>query len=61
MNIYLRGAWAFVDLGNGYLLCIGRKEEVIGAGDAKISEMIREAVATARYHDMTVKPGEAVH
>lgn len=50
MKIYLKDEWAFVDMGTGYLLCIGRKEDVDRAtSEAEVAKMVREAVATSQY------------
>lgn len=61
MDIYVKDRWAFVDLGKGYLLCIGTKDEVEKADRAEIGRMIQEALATSQYHSVKDSQGQRVH
>lgn len=45
MKIYLVGDDAFVDLGQGYLVCIGDKETVLKADENLLAALIWHAMA----------------
>ena len=61
MDLYVREGLVFVDLRDGYLLCIGRKEEVDGASDEKIRQMIKYAVIYAQYQSIESSEGQLCH
>lgn len=52
IKLYLREGWAFVDIGDGYMLCIGKEEDIKDVTPAKIGQMYREALATSQYHGL---------
>ena len=52
MNIYIINGQAFVQLRSRYLLCIGKVEEVNEADSEKLTHMIAEAMALAKYHSI---------
>lgn len=59
MSIYLMDDMAFVDLGKGYLLCIGSKAEIDNADEEKIRRMITEAVAYSKFRSITRTVGKS--
>ena len=61
MTIYIVDGMAFVDLGKGYLLCIGKESEVKEADEQKITDMIRFAVAYSQWCSMESSSGETRH
>lgn len=61
MDIYLLGNWAFVDMGKGYMLCIGTKEDVDAADAAEIGKMVQEAIAVAKFRSMGSMKGGKTH
>lgn len=58
MNIYLQGNNAFVDLGKGYLLCIGTRQEVDKADETKLVAMIWRAVVQSQFNAIVVSPSK---
>ena len=52
MTVYLVGDNAFVDIGNGFLICIGTKEEAETADQVKLAEMITRALTLRRFESM---------
>lgn len=57
INIYLMGEMAFIDLGDGYMLCIGSKTEVDEASPTRLWEMVNEAVVHSRYRSISSSKG----
>ena len=60
MKIYIHGNDAFVNVGSGYLLCIGTKEEVKKANYQTIMEMVEKAKNGTRWIG-TTDFGNVVH
>jgi hypothetical protein len=61
MKIYLMGDSAFVDVGKGYLLCIGSKTEVDEAKPGRLLDMIEEAIAHSKWRSMESSKGMVLH
>lgn len=61
IDIYLMDGMAFVNLGNGYMLCIGSKSDVDKASPQRIVEMIDEAVACSKYRSIATSKGAVLH
>lgn len=61
MTIYIIKDCAFVDLNKGYLLCIGSKEEVEKADAEQIDRMVREAIATSLFRNITSSQGQKLN
>lgn len=61
MDIFLQKDKAFVDLGNGYMLCIGTKAEVDQADATRIGEMIKEAVVYAQWRSIVSSRSMTLH
>jgi hypothetical protein len=53
MEIYIKGDRAFVDIGSGYMLCIGSKDNIKGATDRDIQDMVMAAIAYNKFLGMT--------
>lgn len=60
IEIYVMKGMAFIDLGNGYMLCIGSKDEVDEASPDRLLAMVNEAVIHSRYLSMSSE-GEVRH
>ena len=50
--VYFQEGDAFVDIGNGFLICIGTKEEAETADQVKLAEMITRALTLRRFESM---------
>lgn len=61
MNFYVKDEMIFLDTKDGYLLCIGRKEEIDGASDEKFRQMVRFAVAHNAYQSIESSKGKTAH
>lgn len=61
IEVYLMDGMAFVDLGAGYMLCIGSKAEVDKATPERLMEMINEAVMHSKYRGIESSKGVVVH
>lgn len=61
VKLYSREGMAFVDLGRGYLLCIGTEEEVLKQPAARVYEMIAEAIAVSEYQAIKIGVGKTIH
>ena len=61
VRIYLQENDAFVDIGNGYLLAIGKKEEVDKADATRIAEMIQEAISWSKWRGINRSSGHIIH
>lgn len=59
MSIYLMGDQAFIDLKDGYMLCIGSKQEVDSANERQLVEMIHSAIIWSRYRG--IEKGIVLH
>ena len=57
MDILIYQGYAFVDIGKSYYICIGTEEEVKGASDSEIAEMIRTAIAMSQYNTLEMTTG----
>lgn len=58
IDIFLMGDMAFVDLGDGYMLCIGSRTEVDEASPQRLMEMINEAVIYSKYRGIENSVGQ---
>lgn len=61
MPLYQQGKDVFVDIGNGKMLCIGTESDIKDADNAKINEMIRDAVALSYFRQITSAKGMTKH
>ena len=61
MSIYLMGDQAFVDIGDGYMLCVGSKKEVQEADEKQLVEMIVSAITWSRYRAIGSAKGLVTH
>ena len=50
--VYFQEGQAFVEIGNGYFLCIGTLEEVAKATPSEVVKMVNEAIAFNRFVEL---------
>ena len=60
MRVYLLDEMCFVEIGKGYLLCIGTKEEV-QSGKKPVEELVWEAKVHSQFQNITISTGQRVH
>lgn len=61
LTVMFKDGNAFVDIGNGYCLCIGREDEARQADATKITEMVNYAIAYSRYMSIGSARGNSVN
>jgi hypothetical protein len=61
MKLYVEKGWVYTDLVKGYILCIGKVDEVNGQTPLRLAQMAMEAFATAAYHNITSSKGIVLH
>ncbi len=61
MKVELHEKHAFIDLGDGNLLCIGTRDEVHAASIEELNQMILEAVIVNQYHEIANSKERTVH
>ena len=59
--VYFQDGDAFVDIGNGYLLCIGTLEEVSKANATEVVNMVNAAIALNKYRGIDTAKGVIKH
>ena len=59
--VYFQDGDAYVDIGNGYLLCIGTLEEVSKANSTQVVDMVNAAIALNKYRGIDTEVGVIKH
>lgn len=53
VQLYRKDGMIYVEVVTGYLLCIGREDEVAGKSEKEIIEMICHALALAHFRELS--------